>query len=57
MKAVNAEKNVLTKIQDTWYDFSFNIGNAAESVFGTVICISGCLAAYRREATENFIPY
>lgn len=57
VKVVNAGKNFLTKCQDPWYDFSFNVGKAGESVFGTVTCISGCLAAYRREAIENFVPY
>ena len=57
VKVWNAEKNTITKCQDAWYDFSFNIGKAAESVFGCVTCCSGCLAAYRRETISNFIPY
>ncbi len=56
-KAWNAEKNILTKCQDVWYDYSFNIRKAAESVFGCVMCCSGCLAGYRREAIANYIPY
>jgi hyaluronan synthase len=57
VKIVNSGKNFLTKFQDAWYDFSFNVGKSSESVFGTVTCISGCLAAYRREAIEHFVPY
>ncbi|HEX6560693.1 MAG TPA: glycosyltransferase [Nitrososphaera sp.] len=56
-KVWNANKNVLTRCQDVWYDYSFNIRKCAESYFGSVMCISGCLAAYRREAIANYIPY
>ena len=47
-KVLNTDKNLLTKCQDVWYDYSFNIHKTAESTFGTVLCLSGCLAAYRR---------
>lgn len=56
-KVWNANKNMLTRCQDVWYDYSFNIRKCAESHFGSVMCISGCLAAYRREAIANYIPY
>ena len=56
-KPWNAQKNLLTKIQDVWYDFSFNIRKTAESTLNCVTCCSGCLAAYRREAIEHYIPY
>lgn len=56
-KVLNANKNVLTRCQDAWYDYAFNIHKTTESVFGTVLCCSGCLAAYRREAIARFIPY
>ncbi len=52
-KVWNADKNILTKCQDVWYDYSFNIRKCAESYFGTVMCLSGCLAGYRREAIER----
>ncbi len=55
-KVLNADKNMLTKCQDVWYDYSFNLHKTAESTFGSVLCLSGCLAAYRREAITNFIP-
>lgn len=53
----NAHKNILTKCQDAWYDFSFNIRKAAESKFGTVFCCSGCLSGYRREAISEYIQF
>jgi len=57
VKVLNAKKNLLTKIQDTWYDHAFNCVKAAESVYGSVLVCSGCLAAYRREAIADFMPY
>lgn len=56
-KVWNSEDNLLTKLQDVWYDYFFNIRKTTESVFGTVLCCSGCLAAYRRESIEHFISY
>lgn len=55
-RARNAEKNVLTRIQDTWYEGQFSVRKAYESVFGAVTCVSGPLAAFRREAVFNLIP-
>jgi hyaluronan synthase len=52
----NAKKNMLTKMQDAWYDSSFNIVKTTESTLKSVVCCSGCLSAYRREAIENFVP-
>ena len=54
-KILNADKNFLTKCQDSWYDYEFNIYKACESYFGSVTCCCGCLAAYRRETIENFV--
>lgn len=56
-RVLNAKRNFLTKCQDAWYDYGFNIHKTTESTFGTVLCCSGCLAAYRREAIARFIPY
>lgn len=56
-RVLNANKNVLTKCQDAWYDYAFNIHKTTESTFGAVLCCSGCLAAYRREAISRFIPF
>lgn len=57
VKVLNANKNLITRCQDTWYDFAFNIQKCCESVFGSVTCCSGCLAGYRRAHIEKFMPY
>ena len=44
----NADTNMLTKMQDVRYYFSYKIMKAAESIFGTVSCLPGCFSAYRR---------
>ncbi len=44
----NAHVNMLTKMQDVRYYFSYKIMKAAESVFGAVSCLPGCFSAYRR---------
>ncbi len=44
----NAAVNVLTRMQEVRYYVAFRIVKAAESLFSTVTCCSGCLAAYRR---------
>jgi hyaluronan synthase len=54
-KILNADKNFLTKCQDAWYDYEFNVYKACESYFGSVTCCCGCLAAYRRETIEEFV--
>jgi cellulose synthase/poly-beta-1,6-N-acetylglucosamine synthase-like glycosyltransferase len=55
-RALNAEHSLITRTQDAWYDGQFAISKAAESVFGTVCCVSGPLAVYRREAIYNYLP-
>jgi hyaluronan synthase len=44
----NAHQNMLTKMQEVRYFVAFRVVKAAESLFSTVACCSGCLAAYRR---------
>jgi len=56
VRALNGDRNFLTKMQDAWYDGQFPIWKAAESAFGAVTCNSGPLAAFRREAVDNFFP-
>ncbi|MFC2016612.1 glycosyltransferase [Chloroflexota bacterium] len=56
-KVLNADKNFLTKCQDAWYDYAFNIHKTTESTFGAVLCCSGCLSAYRHEAIADYIPF
>lgn len=55
-RAYNADTNLLTQIQDTWYEGQFSVRKAFESSFGAVSCVSGPLAAFRREAIFNLIP-
>lgn len=55
-RALNAHRTLLTRIQDTWYDGQFTVAKAAESVFGSVTCVSGPMAAFRREAIYNYLP-
>jgi len=55
-RALNAQTNLLTRIQDSWHEGQFSIRKAFESVFGAVTCVSGPLAGFRREAIFNFIP-
>lgn len=55
-RALNSDTNLITKIQDSWYEGQFSVKKAFESFFGTVTCISGPLAVFRREAIFNYIP-
>jgi cellulose synthase/poly-beta-1,6-N-acetylglucosamine synthase-like glycosyltransferase len=55
-RALNGRRNLLTKIQDSWYEGQFSVRKAFESVFGAVTCVSGPLAVFRREAIYNYIP-
>ncbi len=56
-KIFNADKNWLTRCQDAWYDYEYNISKTCESYFGSVTCCSGCLASYRREAVYDVLTY
>jgi hyaluronan synthase len=51
----NAETNLLTRMQEVRYYVAFRIVKSAESLFSTVTCCSGCLAAYRRSTMMEFI--
>jgi len=51
----NARENFLTKMQEVRYYVAFRMVKAAESLFSTVTCCSGCLAAYRRATLTEFI--
>ena len=54
-KVANATENFLTKMQEVRYYVAFRIVKSAESLFSTVTCCSGCLAAYRRETLLGFL--
>ena len=55
-RALNSERNFLTRVQDVWYDGQFGVAKAAEASLGSVTCVSGPLAVFRREAIENYFP-
>jgi len=55
-RALNDKSTLLTRIQDTWYDGQFAVAKAAESVLGTVTCVSGPMAAFRRCAIYDYLP-
>ena len=55
-RALNSTANILTKIQDSWYEGQFSVRKAFESVFGCVTCVSGPLAFFRTEAIYNYMP-
>ena len=55
-RALNGNKNFLTKVQDSWYDGQYSIRKGFESVFGAITCVSGPLAVFRRSAIYNYIP-
>lgn len=56
VRALNSSKNLLTKIQDSWYEGQFSVRKAFESIFGAVSCVSGPLAVFRKDAIFNYIP-
>jgi hyaluronan synthase len=47
---LNVRENWITKMQAVRYFVAFSVNKAAESVFNTVTCCSGCFSAYRRDA-------
>jgi hyaluronan synthase len=51
-RALNADYNYLTKMQDTWYHSAFTVMKGMEHALGTVTCCSGILSAYRMEALK-----
>lgn len=55
-RAINAGKNLLTRVQDAWMEGQFGIRKAFESVYGSVTCVSGPLAVFRKEAVYNYLP-
>jgi hyaluronan synthase len=47
---LNVHETWLTKMQAVRYYVAFKVNKAAESVFNTVTCCSGCFSVYRRTA-------
>jgi cellulose synthase/poly-beta-1,6-N-acetylglucosamine synthase-like glycosyltransferase len=55
-RAANANSSLLAAVQDVWYDNQFGVVKAAEASYGSVTCVSGPLAAFRRQAVINYLP-
>ncbi|MFH8759016.1 glycosyltransferase [Streptomyces atroolivaceus] len=55
-RALNTDAGVLTRVQDVWYEGQFRVAKAAEASFGSVSCVSGPLAVFRRDAVYNYLP-
>lgn len=55
-RALNVTASIFTKAQDVWYEGQFRVAKAAESTFGSVTCVSGPLAVFRRDAIYNYLP-
>lgn len=51
----NIWTNTLTRMQAVRYFVAFRVMKAAESVFDAVTCLSGPLAAYRREVVDEVL--
>lgn len=51
----NAETNMLTKMQSVRYFVAFKAYKAAEALFNSVTCCSGCCSAYRKKYVEEVL--
>ena len=51
----NWKDNLLTKIQYVRYFVAFRVYKSAESLYDSVICLSGCLAAYQKSVLMQFL--
>ena len=52
---LNEEQNLLTRMVGTYYWVGLNIYKQAQSVIRSVVCCSGCLAAYRASLLRELI--
>ena len=52
----NANQNWLTRMQTIKYHFGYEYLKNLERAFGTVMCLSGCLTAYRRSVLVELEP-
>jgi hyaluronan synthase len=53
---VEPGKSVLARFQKVWYNESFRVRKGVESLFGSVFCCSGVLAAYRADKLRAVLP-
>ncbi|HEY8449942.1 MAG TPA: glycosyltransferase family 2 protein [Bacillota bacterium] len=51
----NKHTNLLTRMQAVRYYIAFRVYKAAEALYGSVTCCSGCFSAYRRRAVEEVL--
>ena len=52
---LNEKQNLLTRMIGTYYWVGLNIYKQAQSVIRSVVCCSGCLAAYRADLLKEII--
>jgi hyaluronan synthase len=52
---INEHENLLTRMIGTYYWIGLNIYKQAQSVISSVVCCSGCLAAYRADLLRELI--
>jgi cellulose synthase/poly-beta-1,6-N-acetylglucosamine synthase-like glycosyltransferase len=56
VNVLNADENWLTRMQTIKYFFSYQYLKNLERAFGCVMCLSGCLTAYRRSVLLALEP-
>jgi len=56
VNVLNANENWLTRMQTIKYWFGYEYLKNIEKTFGSVLCLSGCLTAYRREVLIELEP-
>jgi N-acetylglucosaminyltransferase len=56
VSVANARENWLTRMQTIKYYFGYEYLKNLERCFGSVMCLSGCLAAYRRRVLVELEP-
>jgi hyaluronan synthase len=55
IKILNSDKNIITKMQVVYYWLGSQILKSVESLTGNVLCLSGCLNAFRRDVVLSFL--
>lgn len=56
VKVLNNQKAIIPKMLNVSFVFSFEFVRSVESMFGSVLCTPGALAAYKREAVFDCLP-
>jgi len=56
VSVINKDKNWLTQMQTVKYYFGYEYLKNVETAFNTVMCLSGCLTAYRRTVLLELEP-